>query len=181
MSSSHDGCDDRGQLPMPGGRFSGASSTSECQVAGVSAKRIFRHRVTERTHRPATSAGVMRLSASYLQLYGGQSFSGATGYHLPFRLGDYGKNPNRQVIGVGHIRRQETSTTIPQRQQKSGIARQPVKLGDHQCRIGKLGPSEGLSKYGPIITPPRLDLRELRQQRHSATSCKLLNSVSLGL
>lgn len=149
---------------MAGGRLSGAGSTSECQVTGESAKRFLCPRIPERTHRPTTSAGVMRLSASNLLLYRGQSFGCSAGDHLPLGLRDDRKNSDGQVVGIWNIGSQEPSTTVPQSQQEGGVARKTIKLGDDQRRISDLGSGQSFSEHWAIITTPRLDLRELSQE-----------------
>lgn len=166
---------------MAGGGLSGAGATRECQVTGESAKSFLCPRIAERAHRPATSAGVMRLSASNFLLYGGQCFNRPAGDHFPLGLCDDSKNSDGQVIGIWNISSEKPSAAVPQSQQEGGVARKTIKLGDDQGRVSELGSGQRLSEHRAIITPPRLDLRELSQERQGPALCELLHRVPLCL
>ena len=166
---------------MAGSRLSSAGSASEGQITGVYTERIFRHRVTKRVHRAAASAGMMRLPASNLLLYGGQRLGRSARDHFPLGLSDNCKNSDGQVVGIWNIRSQEPRTAVPESKQKGSVTRQTIKLGDDHRRIGQLGSDKRLPEHGSIIAAARLDFRELSQERHATTSCKLLHGMALGL
>jgi hypothetical protein len=55
---------------------------------------------------------------------------GALGDRVGFSLGDHGKHPDREVVGLWHVAANELHPAVPESEGERSRAREPVQLGD---------------------------------------------------
>ena len=89
---------------------------------------------------------------------------GAGGDHLALVLGDGGQDVQGQLVGGGHVDRDELDAALHQVGDEGDVARQAVELGDHQH--GPLPPAqlERRGELGPVGALAALHLGELGDQ-----------------
>ena len=94
------------------------------------------------------------------RLGGRQRLPGAPGDGLPLLLCDEGHDADCQVVGLGHVDREEADAAVAQGEQEGGIAGEAVELGDDRGGTGEPGEVEGLVKLGPVVALAAFDLGE---------------------
>jgi hypothetical protein len=117
------------------------------------------HTVTFRLAQPDASS-----------LGGLQGGLGALADGLAFLFSDHGHDADRQLVGVGHVDRDELHLGLLQTEQEIGVARQPVELGDDQRGPVQLASLEGFGqRWTVLVVLAALNLDVLLDQLPTAT------------
>lgn len=116
--------------------------------------------------RPPERCGAIRIAEPHPSRLGDrQRLLRAPGDRLALLLGNKRHDAGGEIIRLGHVAGKEPDTAVPEREQKGGIARQPVELGDDERGASQTGKLDGLAEFGPVGVSSALDLGEAGEDR----------------